>query len=173
MIRVWFRVIIYFIVFALLQALVMNNIHLFGIVTPFIYLYAILKFPVDMTRSNMIILSFLFGLTIDMFSNTFGMHAAACSFIGFIRMPLLERFVDMKELPEGSVLSCRLFGFGKFMRYAFILVTLHHIVLFSIESFSFSHPLLMITRMLSSILLTSLLMFIIEAFNLGKVKSGE
>jgi rod shape-determining protein MreD len=151
----------------------MNNIHLFGIITPFVYLYAILKFPVDMTRSNVTIISFLLGLTIDVFSNTFGMHAAACSFIGFIRMPLLERFVDMKELPDGSIPSYQLFGFGKFMRYAFILVTLHHIVLFLVESFSLFQPMLMITRMLSSILLTSLLMFIIEAFNLGKVKSSE
>ncbi|MDR2914750.1 MAG: rod shape-determining protein MreD [Tannerella sp.] len=173
MINVWFRVIIYFIVFVLLQVLVMNNIHLFGIITPFVYLYAILKFPVDMTRSNVTIISFLLGLTIDVFSNTFGMHAAACSFIGFIRMPLLERFVDMKELPDGSIPSYQLFGFGKFMRYAFILVTLHHIVLFLVESFSLFQPMLMITRMLSSILLTSLLMFIIEAFNLGKVKSSE
>ncbi len=173
MIRVWFRVVLYFVVFVLLQVLVMNNIHLFGIITPFVYLYAILKFPIDMTRSNVIIISFLLGLTVDIFSNTFGMHAAACSFIGFIRMPLLERFVDMKELPDGSVPSYKLFGFGKFMRYAFILVALHHIVLFSIESFSFFQPLLMIIRMFSSILLTSLLMLIIEAFNLGKVKSGE
>lgn len=173
MIRVWFRVIIYFVVFVLLQVLVMNNIHLFGIITPFIYLYVILKLPVDMTRSSVIIVSFLLGLIVDVFSNTFGMHAAACSLMGFVRMPLLERFVDMKELPEGSIPSYNLFGFGKFMRYTLVLVTLHHIALFFIESFSFFQPILMITRMFSSILLTSLLMFILEAFNLGKVKSGE
>lgn len=173
MIRVWFRIFVYFIVFVLLQVLVMNNIHLFGIITPFIYLYVILKFPVDMTRSKVIVTSFLLGLVVDIFSNTFGMHAAACSFAGFIRMPLLERFVDMKELPEGSVPSYNLFGFGKFVRYTLVLVSFHHIALFLIESFSFFQPTLLVTRMLSSILLTSLLMFIIEAFNLGKVRSGE
>ena len=173
MIRVWTRIAAYIIVFVLLQVLVMNNIHLFGIVTPFIYLYVILKFPVDMSRTNVIILSFMTGLIIDIFSNTFGIHAAACSFAGFIRMPLLERFVDMREIQEGSVPSYTTFGFVKFIRYTLILVFLHHITLFLIEAFSLFQPGLMIMRMLSSILFTSLLMFIIEAFNISKSKSGE
>lgn len=173
MIRVWFRIIVYFVVFVLLQVLVMNNIHLFGIITPFIYLYVILKLPVDMSRSSVILISFFLGLVVDVFSNTFGIHAAACSLAGFVRMPLLERFVDMKEMPEGSIPSYRLFGFGKFIRYTLVLVTLHHVALFLVESFSFFQPGLLITRMLSSILFTSLLMFIIEAFNLGKTRNGE
>ena len=173
MIREWLRIVIYIIVFVLLQVLVMNNIHLFGIITPFIYLFVILKFPVNMTRSTVIIISFLLGLTVDIFSNTFGMHAAACTFIGFIRMPLLERFVDMREMPEGSVPSYKSFGYAKFIRYTFILVAVHHILLFVIEAFSFFQPQMLFVRMLSSIVFTSLLIFIIEAFNLKKTRNGE
>ena len=173
MIRGWYHIIIYIIVFVLLQVLVMNNIHLFGIIVPFIYLYAILKLPIDMTRSSVIFISFLIGLVIDIFSNTFGMHAAACSFIGFIRLPLLERFVDMREMPEGSIPSYNSFGLAKFMRYAVIIVAFHHVALFVIEAFSFFQPLMMITRIFLSIIFTTLLMFIIEAFNLGKKKSSE
>lgn len=173
MIRTWTRVMVYFLVFVLLQVLVVNYIRLFGIVTPFIYVYVILKLPVDMSRTSVIAFSFLLGLTIDIFSNTFGMHAAACSLVGFVRTPLLERFVDMKELPGGSVPSYRLFGFGKFMRYTLLMVTLHHVALFLIESFSLFQPWRMIVRMTSSIALTSLLILILEAFNLGKRRSGE
>ena len=173
MIREWFRVIIYAIVFVLLQVLVMNNVHLFGIITPFIYLYAILKLPVNMSRTSVILISFLLGIVIDIFSNTFGMHAAACSFIGFVRTPLLERFVDMKDMPEGSIPSYKSFGFARFMRYVFIMVALHHVILFVIEASSFFQPLLMVTRMLSSIAFTWLLIFVIESFNLGRKKSGE
>ena len=162
-----FREIIYFVVFVLLQTLVINRIHLFGIVTPFLYILVIIKLRIDLTRSGVIILSFLLGLIIDVFSNTLGVHAAACSLIGFIRNPLLVQFVDVKELPDRSIPSFRLFGFGKFMRYTLILVTLHHIILFSIESFSFFQPGIMFIRMISSILLSSTLIFIFEAFNLG------
>ena len=168
-----FREIIYFIVFVALQTLVINNIHLFGIVTPFLYIYVILKFRIDLSRTGLIILSFLLGLIIDIFSNTMGLHAASCSFIGFVRNPLLEQFVDMKELTARSVPSIRLLGLSKFIRYMLIMVMLHHVILFSIESFSFFQPWLMFTRMISSMLLTMLLMFITEAFNLGNKKKWK
>ena len=173
MIRVWTRIIIYFIVFVLLQALVMNNIHLFNLITPFIYLYVVIKLPVDFSSSKIITISFLLGFIVDIFSNTFGMHAAACTLMGFVRNPLMDRFVDVKEIQAGSFPSYRLFGFGKFIRYTLLLVTIHHITLFLIDSFSFYQPLLMITRMLLSILFTLALMCIVEAFNLSKEKGGE
>ena len=173
MIRIWGRLAVSVVVFVLLQVLVMNNIHLFGIVVPFIYLYSILKLPIDIPRSGVILISFFAGLAIDAFSNTFGIHAAACSLIGFIRTPLLDRFVDVREMPEGSVPSYRLFGLGRFVRYAVLLVSIHHVALFVIESFTLFQPLLMIMRILSSILFTLLLIFILEVFNLSILKSGE
>jgi rod shape-determining protein MreD len=173
MIRTWLRVAVSFIVFVLLQVLIMNNIHLFRIVTPFIYIYVILKLPVNIARSGIIIISFLLGLVVDISSNTFGIHAAACSFIGFVSTPLLEHLVDMKKLPEGSIPSYNLFGYGRFIRYALVMVTLHHAVLFVVEAFTFFQPLFMVIRMTSSILFSLLLILIIEAFNLRSEKGGE
>jgi len=169
----WLHVTIQITVFVMVQALVIDNMRLFGIMTPFIYLYALLKFPFDMSRSSVILISFFMGLIIDSFSNTFGMHAAACSVIGFIRTPLLGQFADIKELPDRGIPSYRLLGFSKFFYYTLILVTLHHIILFSIDSFGFYQPMQLTVRISSSILLTSLLVFIIEAFNLRRVKYGE
>jgi rod shape-determining protein MreD len=126
-----------------------------------------------MSRSSVIAFSFLLGLVVDIFSNTFGIHAAACSFAGFIRLPLLERFADIKDLPEGSLPSGRLFGYGRFNRYALLLTALHHLALFTIESFAFFQPLQMLIRMTSAILFSSLLIFVIEAFNSGKNRNGK
>ena len=168
-----FRELIYFVCFVLLQTLVINNIRLFGIITPFLYVYVILKFRIDMARSGVIVLSFLLGLIIDIFSNTPGIHAAACSLIGFIRNPLLEQFVDIRELPDRSIPSYRLFGLIKFVRFTLILVTLHHILLFSIESFSVYQPWIVFIRMISSIFLSSILIFIFEAFNLGNKRKWK
>ena len=173
MIRAWGNIAVNIVVFVLLQVLVMNHIHLFGIVISFIYLYIILKLPVDISCTSTILISFFTGLIIDIFSNTFGMHAAACTLAGFVRMPLLERLVDTREMTEGSIPSYKLFGLGKFVRYAVLVVSIHHIALFVIESFSFFQPLLMITRLLSSIMFTLLLVFILEALNIGILKSGE
>lgn len=121
-----------------------------------------------MSRTFIILLSFFLGLIIDIFSNTFGIHAAACSLIGFIRNPLLAQFVDVKELQAGSIPSYKLFGFGHFFYYILILVSIHHIVLFAIDSFGFFQPVQLITRLLSSIILSTVLMTVIETFNYRK-----
>ena len=169
----WFRDVIYFMFFVLLQTLVIDHIRLFGIVTPFVYVYVILKFRTSTSRSSVILLSFLLGLVIDIFSNTFGIHAAACTFIGFIRDPLLNQFVDLKELPDKSVPSYQLFGFGKFFRYTLILVAFHHVILFLIDYLGLHQLVMMMTRMLASIGITLLLIFIVESFNQIKIKNGE
>ncbi|MDR3251192.1 MAG: rod shape-determining protein MreD [Tannerella sp.] len=171
MIRLWFRIILSAVIMVLLQTLVLNNIHIFGFVSPFIYIYVIMKLPFDVTRSGIIFVSFLIGLVVDIFSNTLGLHAAACTFMGFMRMPLLERLFFLKEFPERSIPSFNLFGYDKFIRYTLLLVAIHHVTLFLIESFSLFQPLLMIIRMVTSIMLTSLIILIIEAFNPGKKKS--
>jgi rod shape-determining protein MreD len=162
-----------FAVFVLLQVLVLNNIHLFGVVTPFFYLYVILKLPVDFGRSSVILISFLLGLAIDLFSNTFGIHAAATALAGLVRNPLLLGWVDVKEVPENSIPSCKLMDYPTFLRYALIIVIIHHTALFVIESFHFFQPLPLIFKISSSILFTMLLIGITEAFNQGKRKDGD
>ncbi len=54
----------YFVVFALIQIFVLNNIHFLRIATPFLYLYFILKLPVGTSRSLVVFFSFLWDLLI-------------------------------------------------------------------------------------------------------------
>ena len=91
---------IYFVVLVLVQVLILNNIHFLRVATPFLYLYFILKMPVGSSRMNVVFFSFLIGLTIDIFSNTPGMHAFACTLVGFIRHLLIQLLMG-KDLPEG------------------------------------------------------------------------
>lgn len=166
------RGILYFVVFVLIQILVLNNIHYLRIATPFLYLYFLIKLPVGISKSTMLVLSFITGLTIDMFSNTPGMHAAACTFAGFAR-PSLIRFFIGKELLEGAYPSYAVFGFGGFTRYILSFVLLHHIFLFLVESLTLFDPLFLVIRILASTLLTVILISIVEAFNIEPAKNGE
>ena len=84
---------IYFVVLVLVQVLILNNIHFLRVATPFLYLYFILKMPVGSSRTNVVFFSFLIGLTIDVFSNTPGMHAFACTLAGFIRHSLIQLLI--------------------------------------------------------------------------------
>ncbi|MCI7008683.1 MAG: rod shape-determining protein MreD [Parabacteroides sp.] len=164
---------IYFVVFVLIQVLILNNIHFMRIATPFLYLYIILKLPVGESRSGQLFMAFLAGLLVDIFSNTPGMHAFACTLAGFFREEFIQMYMG-KDLPEGIYPSYRVFGYSGFFRYVLTFVVLHHIALFLVESLTLFDPLFLAIRIVSSVLLTTLLICTAEAFNLIDIqKIGE
>lgn len=164
------RTVIYFLIFVLLQVLVLNNIHYLRVATPFVYLYCLLKMPVGTSRSLILIYSFIIGCTIDMFSNTPGMHAVACSLAGFVRAPLI-RFLQGEELPDGIYPSYQTFGSAGFIRYVAFFVAIHHIALFLIEALTLFDPFFLLLRIGASVLTTVLLICVIELFNFESQKS--
>jgi rod shape-determining protein MreD len=164
------KILIYFVFYIALQVLVLNNIHLFRIMTPFLYLYIIIKIPVSITRSQVIAISFMVGLVIDIFSNTQGMHMAACSLAGMVRNPLMYTFSG-KELTEEDTPSYQTLGVTSFMKYVISLVALHHVILFLVESISLFDPVFLIFRIFACVCLTVLLIFITEAFHIKQKKS--
>ena len=166
------RGLLYFVVLVLIQVLILNNIHFLRIATPFLYLYFIVKMPVGSPRDLVVLFSFLIGLVIDVFSNTPGMHAAACTLTGFIREPLI-RFYMGKDLPDGIYPSYKTFGYGGFFRYVLSLVVIHHVTLFLIESLTLFDPLFLALRIGASVITTTLLICTIEAFDIETQKSGD
>ena len=166
------RGLVYFVVLVLIQALILNNIHFLRIATPFLYLYFIIKMPVGTSRDLVVLFSFLIGLVIDTFSNTRGMHAAACTLAGFIREPLIRFFMG-KDLPEGIYPSYKTFGYGGFFRYVLSFVVIQHVTLFLIESLTLFDPLFLAIRIGASVVTTTLLICTIEAFNIETQKSGD
>jgi len=126
---------------------------------------------VGISRTQILVLSFVTGLIIDAFSNTSGMHAAACTLAGFARDPLLNRFFG-KDFPEGIFPSYKAFGYGGFFKYALFFVIIHHTTLFLVESVTLLDPLFFIIRVLGGVILTTLLICTVEAFNMETQKSG-
>ena len=75
----------WFIGLVLLQVLILNNVHIAGYATPFLYIYFILKFASGTSRNELMLWAFFFGLTIDIFADTPGMNAAATVLLAFLR----------------------------------------------------------------------------------------
>ena len=66
-----------FIILVLIQVLVLININFLGYINPYIYILFIILFPIKNNRLLFIFLSFLLGLTVDLFLDSGGVHAAA------------------------------------------------------------------------------------------------
>ena len=79
-----------FIGLILLQVLVLNYVNLFGYLNPMVYIVWIFLFPIRKNQTFFLLASFILGLSVDFFSDSGGINAAATLFIAFIRLPILK-----------------------------------------------------------------------------------
>lgn len=149
-----------FIVSVILQVLLMNNIQFSGFVNPYIYLLFILLLPFNTPRYLLLLLGFALGLSVDMFSNTPGVHAAATVFVAFLRPLLVNVSYALDEQDGSKAPTLAYMGFLNFLRYAAVVVFIHHFVLFFVEAFSFVGIIHTLIRTLLSALFSLILIVI-------------
>lgn len=126
----------FFVVLCLVQALVLNRIHLFGCATPLVYILMIMTMRRNYPKWGILLWSFSLGLVIDTFSNTPGVAAASLTLVGVIQPYFLELFLQ-RDAADDFLPSVRTMGMGRFSFFSFILVWVYCIVFFTLETFSF------------------------------------
>lgn len=144
------------------QLLIFNNVYLVGFLIPIIYAYAILKLPLEMPRMWVLILSFLIGGLIDVCMGTYGINAAATTFVGFLR-PYIARYM-FGDTEEGREItpSVQEFGLSSFLGYASILMTIHIAVILMLETFTLANFLQSLVRILLSSAFSIFLVVLID-----------
>jgi rod shape-determining protein MreD len=153
MLLVYLYRVLWFIGLVLLQALVLNHIHICGIATPFLYIYMILKFPSGMSRNEAMLWAFFLGLVVDIFSNTHGMNTFASVAVAMVRPYMLQLFTP-RDMPDSIIPSFKTMGPSSFMKYLTLSILIHCFLLVAIEVFSFSSILLTLLRVVACTLLT-------------------
>ncbi len=137
MARIWIKYILMFIFVVLIQVLILNQLQISGYLNPYFYVLFILLLPVSTPRYLVLLLAFIIGFSIDFFTDTPGLHAAATTLLGYLRTPVLYlvsgRGSDMAEYP-----TLKNNGLRWFLIYSVLLVLIHHFFLFYMEVFSFA-----------------------------------
>lgn len=126
-----------FIGLVLLQVIILNHINLFGYLNPLVYIVWVFLFPIKKEKSLFLIASFLLGLSIDFFSDSGGINAAATLFIAFIRLPILKAILRKSDF-DYHLFNLRAISFDKIFLYITTLTVVHHFIVFSLEYFSFN-----------------------------------
>ncbi len=129
------RNIIRFFVLVLVQVLIIKNIELGRFINPFLYVLFIIIMPFETPKWLLLLVSFVLGITIDMFYDTAGMHAAACVLMAYIRPSILKLFSPRDGYEFGTQPTIQYLGIPWFLSYAGILIVIHHLFLFYIEIF--------------------------------------
>ena len=161
--KVALQFIILGLVLVLAQVLVFNHICLFNVGVPMVFIYLIVRLPVTLALNWVLTIGFFLGLIVDVFSDTYGMNAVACTVLAMIRRPVLRLYVPREEdltRPEPSMLSL---GAGVYMKYLPTLTLTYCALIFTIEAFTFFNPLQLLLRIIFSTLLSMIIMLGIDS----------
>lgn len=161
-----------FLALVIIQVLFFNHIHLFYFVTPFVYLAFLLTLPVNIKGAWILLIAFLLGLSIDVFTNTLGMHAAACVMAAFSRTFVLNITAPRDGFEFGAVPNVKQMGLSWFLVYASIIIFIHHFTLYWIELFKFSEVFHAFYKTLGSGLFTLVIIVLLQLLN-AKSKAIE
>ncbi len=168
--------IIRFMVFLLVQVFVLNRIPpLHRFIIPYLYFLFVLWLPFKTPRLGLTLLGFLFGLSLDFFTKTPGLHAAACTLIAYVR-PFLITLLMPKEIMEISYAepSPISMGWMPYAVYVLVLTALHHTYLVFLEWLEVGDILYFLGKVLATTALSLLLVLITEMLfpRKGRYRTG-
>lgn len=152
-----------FLLFLAVQLVFFNSLNLGTYLFPAPYILFLLLFPCLYSVAWLLIWAFAFGLCLDVFGGgVLGLHTSALLILALFRYGLL-RLVSVKgDLDNLSVPGFVMFGFGRYFVFVLLSVLAHHIVYFSLESFSFFHFWQVFLRIAGSTLLNVFLVLLFE-----------
>ncbi len=158
------KIIFRFILFILVQALVLNQMPpLHRFITPYLYFLFILWMPFKTSRSSLLIVGFFLGLSLDFFLKTPGLHVAPCVLIAYLRPFIINLLVpkETKELSLGSP-SKTTMGFAPYALYVAVLTIVHHSYLVLLEWMQFGNVWYFFGKVFFTTLVSLLLITITE-----------
>ena len=132
------RYLLLFIVCIFMQALIFNRIILFHVAVPIVFIYFIIRLQIDLKLSYLFLLSFLIGLIIDIFSDTPGVNALACTLIASIRKPIFFAYIPKDDVTDRLTPGVSTMGLLSYSKYLITFVLIYTFLVFTIEYFSFA-----------------------------------
>ena len=145
----------------LFQVLVLSKLNVSIYVHPYVYPMFLILLPFDTPRWLNLIVAFLVGLTIDMFTNTYGMHAAASVFIAFARPRMIKVFTPITGYEGVNAPSISELGIIWYTFFTATMILLHHTVYFMISIFWTQNFSFVLLEILMSTLFSTLLIVIL------------
>ena len=120
----------------IVQVLVFDQMHPWGYGAPLLCPLIVITLPMGISRSEALLWGFCTGFVADIFAGTSGISSAALTFSAFIQPPLLE-LTAPRDSDEELHPSFSTMGRWNYFRFMALLLLLHHIIYFALESFSY------------------------------------
>lgn len=146
----------------LVQVLIIQNINLSSYIILLPYVLIIILLPFEFSRLTVLFISFLLGVCIDYFYDSSGLHASACTIMGFSRYYVLKFISPRDGYDLGVKPTVNDMGLAWFLSYAGILIFVHHLFFFYLEVFRFNEFFRTFFRIFLSSIGTFVLIYLIQ-----------
>lgn len=148
-----------FILLLAVQVVIFNNFNFLGYINPFPYILFIILYPVNGNKYALLLSSFFLGITMDLFCNSGGVHAASCLLLAFVRPSIFKFSFGLSYEYQTVRLNDTLTP----ERFSFILlaVIIHHLTLFVLEVFTFEYLWDIVLRTIISTIFTIIICILI------------
>lgn len=157
-------IILRFIGLCLMQVLVFNPMTI-NYVTLHISLLFVLFFPLRQNKTFLLVGTFVFGLCLDIFSNSGGIQTAALLTAASCRHGLIRIILGNTDL-DYQLFSLKNYNVANRTIFIFSICILHYLVLFTYSYFSPSHTLEIIYKsIINSIFTTVFLLLMVTLFS--------
>ncbi|CAN5290146.1 hypothetical protein BH11BAC6_BH11BAC6_18360 [soil metagenome] len=164
--------IIRFTLFILVQVFILDKVPpLHQYVKPILYFLFILWLPFNINRGAQMIIAFIFGLCLDYFTGSPGLHSIPCVLIAYLR-PFLLNILLSQEKKEVSYAepSIKSLGWAPYSVYILLFTFIHHACLVFIEWLQFGDFIFFIGKVAASTAVSILLIFVTELLFPRKAK---
>lgn len=150
------------------QLLFLRDLALFYYGFCFIYLWAMIKAPIETPPVYLILGGFVLGWLLDTFYNTHGMHAFSTVLVAWLRPTFFKILTPANGYDERSSISLDEMKWMWFYPYLALMLFTHHLVLFLLEASDASLFGLSLLKALLSTLLGIAVFTLLELFNKEK-----
>lgn len=149
--------------------LIVQNINLGPYIIMLPYVLIILMLPFETQRVALMVISFFVGISLDIFHDSSGLHASACTLMGFSRHYVLKFISPRDGYDIGVKPTVDDMGLAWYLRYAGTLILIHHFAFFYLEIFRFNEFFGTFLRVILSSIGTFLLVYLLQfLFYTGK-----
>jgi rod shape-determining protein MreD len=164
--------IIRFILFILVQVFILSHMPpLHRFVTPYLYYLYILWLPFGLSRMTITFIGFVFGLCLDYFLKTPGLHAAACTLIAYVRPFVIGMLISQEGADKNYIApSFVSMGWAPYGTYVLVLTVLHHSYLVLLEWMTFGSFVYFVGKVFASTAVSLLLVLLTEVLFFRKQK---
>lgn len=151
------------IVLVIVQVLVCNNIMLFNVAMAFVFIYVIIRLPMDFSINWLLTCGFFSGLLVDMFADTPGVNALSCTLLAMLKRPMLYAYIPRDDRTKNIVPSLTTLGFAVYGKYLFSMSVVYCLLAFTIEYFNFADVKEIVIMSAASAILTFLILLGIDS----------